>query len=805
MLDNLLVNGSSQESSQSHASTPSSASASASSNELVALVPSIMTRTSRLAAAAAATSSNSLHHQVGISAALVHHSQSGDGGLQQQQQHPAAKPIIQCNLDPTNHTLIAKTTGFADLAFIDFSCVHFARIAQYYCELWPRRIQPASMQPLHTYKCGTCGFFFPSRASLLLHGLRKQFATARLLLPPADGLQLESQVAAKQQRPVGLSCRLFMSNSKYLEYERCLDEIIGLVEREQEAERNQVDKEVYLGWFGLVEAEKVAPMRSAHIEKLLLSARQLMMSINRQFIVDLDRWKATQQYNPIPPSLLAANDYAGFSKIHMKPHVNLTRPLLIRSKKIKRPNGNGIAASLVSAAPLTINTAKIGANYGTTSLTKKNSSSMLTAAAKQTHATTTATSNNLAKISTTNSAVAKAANATKQFKSKPDQMSMKPTPEMPIKKRRKHHHGTAIKEVEIINVAKLKASTAVAATQLTNNHSYKRIKREQLPTPPPTQIESDDDDDDVQEIDEDEEITTTTSSSTTRSSPSIFPPLPPKLTKMENVVQHLNSTGIGSGNGVIPAPPPLYKGHVPPPPNLMLSNALSNSAIAKNPSSCANSSRLASASGMMLMSKPAGFQPQPRVLANNGLPKLQQHLQPTLTPIASSGGNNAMPKLKPILPKPRQQVGSLGIQSPPPLPTLTHSPPTLISPGSIQRFQNGLVSSNSKMAPNKLLSNQLMSAAAVSGNGSGNGVAGGGGASGSPESLVRFKNSQENISLKCKFCMQVFKGQSEFFQHVIVAHAKMLKQKLNKAGVAATSNASSSIGNSTETAAKSNF
>jgi uncharacterized C2H2 Zn-finger protein len=45
----------------------------------------------------------------------------------------------------------------------------------------------------------------------------------------------------------------------------------------------------------------------------------------------------------------------------------------------------------------------------------------------------------------------------------------------------------------------------------------------------------------------------------------------------------------------------------------------------------------------------------------------------------------------------------------------------------------------------------------------------------------------ETVHLKCKFCSTVCRGQQEFFNHVIVSHAKTLKQKLNKAAAAAAS------------------
>jgi len=62
---------------------------------------------------------------------------------------------------------------------------------------------------------------------------------------------------------------------------------------------------------------------------LLGELRRLLLTTNTQFIVELDRWKLMNS------SCLEKND-AYSSKIHLKPHVNLNRPLLIRSKKLKR-------------------------------------------------------------------------------------------------------------------------------------------------------------------------------------------------------------------------------------------------------------------------------------------------------------------------------------------------------------------------------------------------------------------------------------------------------------------------------------
>ena len=90
-----------------------------SSNDLSSL-PSIMTRTSRLTAPSYSIANK--QSILGASAGV-------------------SKPALITSAAILNHTLTVKTSGFADLSFIDFSCTNFPRIAQNYCELWPRKLQ----------------------------------------------------------------------------------------------------------------------------------------------------------------------------------------------------------------------------------------------------------------------------------------------------------------------------------------------------------------------------------------------------------------------------------------------------------------------------------------------------------------------------------------------------------------------------------------------------------------------------------------------------------------------------------------
>lgn len=237
--------------------------------------------------------------------------------------------------------------------------MNFPRIAQNYCELWPRKPSATAdhlhqqLQPLHNYSCEYCGFYFPSVASLRLHTHKKHLASS----------ELTQSLSTKLPR-----CPLFMTNSKTLCYEKCLDEIITQIENEQELTPDQAEAE-FLGMFGLISISKiskphsdyssttiflanstgkakelndslvdyVSPIHVTKTDGLLGELRHQLLATNSKFIIELDRWK-----------LMHSNEFEKAdvysSKIHLKPHVNLTRPLLIRAKKLKR---NSTKKSLV--------------------------------------------------------------------------------------------------------------------------------------------------------------------------------------------------------------------------------------------------------------------------------------------------------------------------------------------------------------------------------------------------------------------------------------------------------------------------
>jgi hypothetical protein len=190
------------------------------------------------------------------------------------------------NLTSSTTTIINNKTGFTDLSFIDFSCINFPRIAQNYCELWPRKASLNS--PLHNYTCNKCSHSFPCPSSLKLHS--------------------ENDV----------NCKLLLNNLNKIVY-KTIDDLIKQIEYETEFEDDN-NKINYLKQFGLIEKEELKRK-----EDKRLKLRDKLIDINYQFIIDLDKWKLQQHHN----------NQATY-KVLLKPNVNLNRPLLIRSKKIKR-------------------------------------------------------------------------------------------------------------------------------------------------------------------------------------------------------------------------------------------------------------------------------------------------------------------------------------------------------------------------------------------------------------------------------------------------------------------------------------
>jgi hypothetical protein len=198
--------------------------------------------------------------------------------------------------------------------------------------------------------------------------------------------------------------------------------------------------------------------------------------------------------------------------------------------------------------------------------------------------------------------------------------------------------------------------------------------------------------------------------------------------------------------------------HPPPPPLLPIYKTIAPT------NTSANSSRLASASGMMPPKLPK---------LESCLPKLTKIAQ---APIVESKPNYEMLKAMPKL-KPQQNIiNNFGLVPPPP-----QLEPFGLKLERLKKKNNSSGSDNSNTSTSS--SSSTMS--------NGNSIS----STSSNGGTEQEKNAKsENISLKCKFCRTSFKGQSEFFQHVIVKHNKMVKQRINRARVGSdNSNASNRL------------
>ena len=136
--------------------------------------------------------------------------------------------------------------------------MNFPRIAQNFCELWPRKPSSSDLiqqqiQPLHNYSCDRCGFYFPSAASLALHQQRRVLATSKI----SRRADLAADLSERQRARLATPCALFMTNCKFLCYEKCLDEVIARVEERVGASGSP--KTRFLQLFGLVEKGSLMP------------------------------------------------------------------------------------------------------------------------------------------------------------------------------------------------------------------------------------------------------------------------------------------------------------------------------------------------------------------------------------------------------------------------------------------------------------------------------------------------------------------------------------------------------------------
>ena len=660
-------------------------------NDLSAL-PSIMTRTSRL--------------------------------INNNQNNNISKPSLITAAALLNHSLKYKTSGFADLSFIDFSCVKFPQIAQNFCELWPRKLQSTDLstqQPLHNYMCDKCEFYFPCKASLVLHKMNNS----------------KTHLIDENQHKVASRCQLFMTNSKYLCYEKCLDEIITKIEQELETEQTVE----FLKTFDLVPSNTLPKLHElTSTEKLLLKLRQQMLDINHQFIIDLDRWKfihSNQKQSNDSNSEQSVDYYHDSSsqysnKIHLKPHVNLNRPLLIRSKKFKRNNSKlnalntniraQISRPIVNhkLAPAQLVTFKsilnaINSVNITSTTSNIDSKPKINTSTSQSTAVTTTTTTKFSKpLFSATSGNFSAAVSNKQ--NKPTMNSMLVAgkkrklieKQQVLEKKRKQKE----EEEEDVEIEDEERSIDEESIDIKDNSDIK--------------IEEEDDDDDIQLIED-------------------IQPDPPKLTMQP---QRRIASVIPVVSKKLLLPPPLYKA-----PN----------------SSSATSSILASASGM------SNYLLQSKTSNNMTMPKLQP-VSSVKNSIDSS--NFTMPKLKPY--NSIQSNKRPSLPPPPPLTLMTGFNSTQVNKKQkSDEIKMPQLTHCSKNMPQLTSCSKNMNQATSS-------------------TLSKAVKSSENLSLKCKFCFEVFKGQSEFFQHVIESHPKMLEQRLNRpANKSNTSSSNSSMNSNT--------
>ena len=674
-------------------------------NHDLSALPSIMTRTSRLGILNnridSTTNSNNLIIQ---SAASIKASLTSSAAI-------------------LNHTLTVKTSGFADLSFIDFSCINFPRIAQNYCELWPRNLVNNNYNPLHNYKCESCGFYFPSLASLELHKIMKDKSTMRN------------------------DCQLFMTNSKYLDYEKTLNEIIDKIDSQTKPEnKEERDKDEFMKWFGLINSNKLTNVsnkvsninnkiiktlkleqyvNSDNNKELIINInsnngtknsnqqlysklRKQMLGINHQFIKDLDRWKLMH----LKP--FSSNDYD--NKVHLKPVANLNRPILIKSKKLKRNNNSFVTN-----------------NNNNNSTNTNNNNNIVKFPQIQTNKlpSVSNSNNNNNNNNSQNKNIIENQNDSKKNNNNNKKRKLEQTSQ----NNNNNSKDSGDSDKETINPAR--AMAALSFVDKNSSNSVKKIKSNENEIPSsssPTQNLEINLAAQIKKAAKKKELKRLQHDGFKKIEPApLTSPSPTSINTGNN--NNNNSNSNNSKNKIIlPKPPPLYK--APTHPNHH-PNLLQNSS--------ANSSILARASGMNNNLIAARNMPMPMP------PKLQPMINKSVNPTPimpkltkTNGGNNNQI----IIPQPPQLIlASTGVMPPQNSNNkqlLLNGPPKLISPISA-----------------------AVSVAASAQN--------------SNDQLVRFNKNSENLSLKCKFCLQIFKGQSEFFQHVIMKHPKTLKQRLNKA------------------------
>jgi hypothetical protein len=228
----------------------------------------------------------------------------------------ATATILTTQTSSNTHHILANRVGFGDLSFVDFSCLNFPRIAQYYCELWPRKISTST--PLHKYTCTKCQYSFPCLESLYLH-------ENCLITPPSSS-------SSSTAKPV--QCQLFMLPFNSLTSYQCirttLDTIISQIEDEQANGDQTIEtmetKDHFLKTFSLVKHSELDNYK--RLNQMKMQMRANLLDVNPQYSNDMDKWRLLHTN--------LSNLQINLSKTYLKPSVNSNRPLLIRTKKLKR-------------------------------------------------------------------------------------------------------------------------------------------------------------------------------------------------------------------------------------------------------------------------------------------------------------------------------------------------------------------------------------------------------------------------------------------------------------------------------------
>jgi hypothetical protein len=146
-----------------------------------------------------------------------------------------------------------------------------------------------------------------------------------------------------------INCKLLLSNLNKSVY-KTIDDLISQIEYENDFEivlnGEEDNKMKFFKTFGLVKKQN----NNNDKNKLLLKLRENLIDINWQFIKDLDKWKlshigSSSNLHSTQQHIISIIQQP--VKISLKPNANLNRPLLIRSKKVKRIRSFGSAFSSI--------------------------------------------------------------------------------------------------------------------------------------------------------------------------------------------------------------------------------------------------------------------------------------------------------------------------------------------------------------------------------------------------------------------------------------------------------------------------